>query len=321
MRFLSYWTLICLLMGLSLGDLSAADTQQAVAEAASGEEMHAMEDAGGHADAHAEGEHHGLPPAAVPIFQLGPIVVTNSMVVSFAVALILIIGAQLATRSVQAVPSGLQNFFELLVEGLYQFFEEILGKHLVKQTFWFFATVFIYILTANWFGLIPGLGTIGYGHSVDGHFVVTEPLLRGVNADLNMTAAMALFFFVLWTYWSLKNVGAGGMLGHIFNVKGHGGGFLGIFLVFVFLFVGVVEIVSICIRPVALMFRLYGNVFAGENILETVMHMGGWFFGWLLVLPFYLLELLVGAVQALVFALLTAVFTALMCEHHEDEAH
>ncbi|HBF03403.1 MAG TPA: F0F1 ATP synthase subunit A, partial [Verrucomicrobiales bacterium] len=71
----------------------------------------------------------------------------------------------------------------------------------------------------------------------------------------------------------------------------------------------------------ALMFRLYVNVFAGENILETVMHMGGWFFGWLLVLPFYLLELLVGAVQALVFALLTAVFTALMCEHHEDEAH
>ena len=111
------------------------------------------------------------------------------------------------------------------------------------------------------------------------------------------------------------------MLGHIFNVKGHGGGFLGIFLMLVFLFVGVVEIVSICIRPVALMFRLYGNVFAGENILETVMHMGGWFFGWLLVLPFYLLELLVGAVQALVFALLTAVFTALMCEHHEDEAH
>ena len=95
MRFLSYWTLICLLMGLSLGDLSAADTQQAVAEIASGEEMHAMEGA----DGHAEGEHHGLPPAAVPIFQLGPIVVTNSMVVSFAVALILIIGAQLATSS------------------------------------------------------------------------------------------------------------------------------------------------------------------------------------------------------------------------------
>ena len=74
-------------------------------------------------------------------------------------------------------------------------------------------------------------------------------------------------------------------VGHIFNVKGHGGGFLGIFLVFVFLFVGVV-IVSICIRPVALMFRLYGNVFAGENILETVMHMGGWFFGWLWYCPF-----------------------------------
>ena len=156
-----------------------------------------MEGADGHGGAHAEGEHHGLPPAAVPIFQLGPIVVTNSMVVSFAVALILIIGAQLATRSVQAVPSGLQNFFELLVEGLYQFLRKSSAASPNKPSG--FATVFIYILTANWFGLIPGLGTIGYGHSVDRHFVVTEPLLRGVNADLNMTAAMALFFFVLWT--------------------------------------------------------------------------------------------------------------------------
>ena len=153
-----------------------------------------MEGADGHGGAHAEGEHHGLPPAAVPIFQLGPIVVTNSMVVSFAVALILIIGAQLATRSVQAVPSGLQNFFELLVEGLYQFLRKSSANISSNKPSGFFATVFIYILTANWFGLIPGLGTIGYGHSVDGHFVVTEPLLRGVNADLNMTAAMALFF-------------------------------------------------------------------------------------------------------------------------------
>ena len=75
------------------------------------------------------------------------------------------------------------------------------------------------------------------------------------------------------------------------------------------------------LRPVALTFRLYGNVFAGENILETVMAMGGLYFGWLAVLPFYLLEILVGLVQALVFALLCAVFTALMCEKHDDHAH
>jgi len=91
--------------------------------------------------------------------------------------------------------------------------------------------------------------------------------------------------------------------------------------VLVFIFVGLIEVVSIGVRPVALTFRLYGNVFAGENILETVLASSK-YFGWLAVLPFYLLELLVGLVQALVFALLTSVFTALMCEHHDkDHAH
>ena len=243
------------------------------------------------------------------------------MIVVWIVAALIILFAQMATRDVKMVPTGLQNFVEMLVEGMYGFFEDILGSEMVKKTFWFFCTIFIFILFSNWFGLIPGLGTIGFGHAdPGGHgFIVTAPLLRGANADLNMTAAMALLFFVLWTYWSLKAIGAGGMASHIFAVKGHGGGFMGFFLVLVFIFVGGIEIVSICVRPVALMFRLYGNVFAGENILESVMHMGGSLLGGIVVFPFYLLELLVGLVQALVFALLTAVFTGLMCEHHEEE--
>jgi F-type H+-transporting ATPase subunit a len=91
---------------------------------------------------------------------------------------------------------------------------------------------------------------------------------------------------------------------------------MGLFMVIIFLFVGVIEVVSICFRPVALSFRLYGNIFAGENILESMMVLVPWL-GWLLPLPFYFLELLVGIVQALVFALLTAVFTALMTTHEE----
>ena len=191
---------------------------------------------------------------------------------------------------------------------------------MAKETFWFFGTIFIFILFTNWFGLIPGIGTVGW--DVDSHGHVHKPLLRGVNADLNMTAAMALFFFALWLFWSLKSIGPGGFFLHIFNVKGHGFTLMGIFLLLIYVFVGLVEVVSISVRPVALMFRLYGNVFAGENILETVMALGGPYFGWLAVLPFYFLELLVGLVQALVFALLTAVFTSLMCSHHEeDHAH
>lgn len=274
-----------------------------------------------HGNGHA-GEHHGLSANAPVIFKLGPLQITNSMFVTMIVAFGIIIVAQLATRKVQLIPSGLQNFVEYLVEGLYGFFESIVGPQMVKQTFWFFGTIFIFILFSNWFGLIPGMGTItwdtGNGTEV--------PLMRGVNADLNMTLAMAALFMVLWLFWSIKAIGAGGFLGHIFNVKGHGAGFFGIFLVIVFIFVGLIEVVSIAVRPVALTFRLYGNIFAGENILETVIHKGNEVFpylgGAIAVLPFYLLEILVGLVQALVFALLTSVFTALMCEHHgEKHAH
>ena len=270
-----------------------------------------------HADGHA-GEHHGLSPHAPVIHEIGPLQITNSMVVTIVVALLIILVAQAATSNVQLIPSGLQNFVELLVESLYGFFESILGPDMVKQTFWFFGTIFIFILFSNWFGLIPGLGTIGWAEPGQHSEHITEPLLRGVNADLNMTLGMAALFMVLWLYWSIKAIGVGGFLGHIFNVKGHGAGFFGIFLVVVFIFVGLIEVVSIGVRPVALTFRLYGNIFAGENILETVMALGGPYFGWLAVLPFYVLEILVGLVQALVFALLTSVFTALMCEHHEE---
>lgn len=300
------------ILAISAGYGADAEVSHAVDAAAN-----AIDDAAHGTDAEA---HHGLPPNAVPVFNIGPLQVTNSMIVVWIVAAAIILLAQMATRDVKMAPAGLQNFVEMLVESLYGFFEDILGSHMVKKTFWFFCTIFVFILFSNWFGLIPGLGTIGFGH-VDpaGHgFIVDAPLLRGANADLNMTSAMALLFFVLWVYWSLQALGPGGMAGHIFDVKGHGKGFLGVFLVLVFIFVGGIEIVSICVRPVALMFRLYGNVFAGENILETVMHMGGPILGGLFVFPFYLLELLVGLVQALVFALLTAVFTALMCEHHEE---
>ena len=263
-----------------------------------------------------------LPPAAIPIFRLGPFLITNSMLVTWVVALLLILVAQTAMKNAQLVPRGLQNFFEWLVGGLYEFFEGILGAHMAKKSFWFFATIFIFILFTNWFGLLPGVGTIGWGSHPDGSFIlprfhhVEEPLLRGGNADLNMTSAMALFFFFLWLVWSLQALGPVGFLKHIF---GDGKG--GFYMVAILLFVGVLEVISILFRPVSLSFRLYGNIFAGENILESMANLVP-SLGWLLPVPFYFLELLVGLVQALVFALLTAVFTAMMIgDHSHDEGH
>ena len=294
---------------------AASETSGTSAESSQNHSTKAHSDEDSHA-----GGHHGLPPNAVILKKIGPFAITNSMVVTWIVAFGLIAFAQIATKKAKLVPTGLQNFVEWLVESLVGFFEGILGEKMAKETFWFFGTIFIFILFTNWFGLIPGIGTVGW--DVDSHGHVHKPLLRGVNADLNMTAAMALFFFALWLFWSLKSIGPGGFFLHIFNVKGHGFTLMGVFLLLIYIFVGLVEVVSISVRPVALMFRLYGNVFAGENILETVMALGGPYFGWLAVLPFYFLELLVGLVQALVFALLTAVFTSLMCSHHEeDHAH
>ena len=264
-------------------------------------------------------EEHSLSQKAVEIARPFGFPITNSMLVSWIVAVGLIIFARLATREMEGVPGATQNFLEWLVAGLYGFLESIIGAHLVKRTFWFFATVFIFILSANWVGLIPGVGTIGWGHQTSDGFVVDQPLFRGANADLNLTLAMSLVFFACWIIWALQEVGPLGCLKELFGPKGETRGVLKILMIVVFFAAGWLEIISILFRPVSLSFRLYGNIFAGENMLETMSRMVPGL-GWLLPIPFYFMELLVGIVQALVFMLLCAVFTLLMCRHEETES-
>ncbi len=257
-----------------------------------------------------------LPQNAVEIARPFGFPITNSMVVTWIVAAGLIIFSRLTTRNMKQVPGGAQNLLEWLVAGVYSFLESIIGPHLVKRTFWVFATVFIFILSANWVGLIPGVGTIGWGHQTPHGFVVDQPFFRGANADLNLTFAMALVFFVLWIVWSLQEVGPVGVLKELFAPKGESAGFLKGLMIVVFFAAGFIEIVSILFRPISLSFRLYGNIFAGETMLETMSRMIPGL-GWLLPIPFYFMELLVGLVQALVFMLLCSVFTLLMVQHEE----
>jgi len=244
------------------------------------------------------------------------------MLVTWIVAAGVIILAQTAMRNPKRIPGRRQNFWEWLVEGLYNFLEGIIGRKLVQKTFWFFATLFIFILFVNWFGLIPGVGTIGwgYGDPTTGFFHVDRPLLRGGNADLNMTTAMAAVFFVLWIIWAIQANGIGGFLLHLFGPKGETTGFLKVIMVVIFFLVGWLEVISILFRPVSLSFRLFGNIYAGESTLEVMSRMAP-ALSWLLPIPFYFLEILVGIVQALVFMLLTAVFTLLIVEHESETAH
>jgi F-type H+-transporting ATPase subunit a len=296
---------------------SPSEAAPAAAASAAGGQVNPEQE--GVAPAAPEKEQHGLSQKAVEIARVFGFPITNSMIVSWIVALGLIILAQVATRNMKHVPEGAQNFLEWLVEGLYKFLEGIIGGHLAKKTFWFFATIFIFILAANWMGLIPGVGTIGWGHETSHGFVIDQPLLRGANADVNMTFAMALVFFALWIVWALQEVGPIGFLKELFAPKGETTGILKLLMVFVFFAAGCLEIVSILFRPISLSFRLFGNIFAGENMMEAMATLVPGF-GWLIPIPFYFLELLMGLVQALVFMLLTAVFTLLICQHEEGPA-
>ena len=277
--------------------------------------------------AHASGgaaPQHSLTAHPVELWEVFGFPITNSMFVTWIVAALLILFAQLATRNMKEIPEGPQNFWEWMVEALYNFLEGVIGHELVRKTFWFFATIFIFILFSNWLGLIPGIGTIGYGVRDDHGFHIAEPWFRGANADMNMTLAMAMIFFACWTVWALQTNGPIGFLLHLFAPKGETTGFLKMLMVVVFIAVGLLEVVSILFRPVSLSFRLFGNIFAGENMLEAMARLvPGWVGSILIPIPFYFLELLVGVVQALVFMLLTAVFTMLICQHEEghEAAH
>ena len=261
---------------------------------------------------------------------------TNSILVSIFISGFVIWLCRAATSRMLIVPSPLQNAFEMVVEALYDMLESIVGRHMIARTFSLLATFFIFILAANWFGLLPGVGSVGWGEPGEklGAFHslphVTTPLLRPTTADLNMTLAMALVFMCFWLYWTLTEMGLKNFVVHLFGVKGGATGVMAVFLFFIFIFVGAMEVISILIRPVSLSLRLYGNVFAGENLLSSMitlgndLHMPQWLSyvaSVTLPVPFYFLELLVGILQAFVFTLLCAVYLQLSTTHDEEEEH
>jgi F-type H+-transporting ATPase subunit a len=265
-------------------------------------------------------EGHGISLQAPVVYQLGPMPITNSMIYTLVVTAVLVFLAQLATRRLSVVPQGFQNMAEFIIESLYEMLEPIVGHHMIRRTFPLLATLFIFILCANWAGLFPGVGTIGWGHEVDGHFVVTKPLLRPPNADVNMTLGMTMVFFALWLFWVIREQGVIGFLKHTFAPKGGMSGAILIILVPIFIFVGCIEVVSIALRGISLPVRLFGNNFAGESLLHAMAHVSSsTILNSVILFPFYILELLIGAVQALVFMLLCAVYIQLNTSHEEEE--
>lgn len=232
---------------------------------------------------------------------------SNSTVMLFLAVCVISLIVWLGTRKMELIPHGIQNVIEAVYEVLYNFVQGILGPYLTQKYFWYFGTIFILILCSNYMGLIPGVGIVTTVNDAG----VVVPAFRGANADMNTTLMLGLFFAVLWFIWSIREQGIKHFLLHIFGPKGGVKGIMGFLLVPIFLFVGLVECLSIMIRPIALAARLFGNIFAGETIIEHMSEIGGPIASTLCVLPFMAMEILIGFIQALVFVLLTAIFLKL----------
>jgi F-type H+-transporting ATPase subunit a len=198
------------------------------------------------------------------------------------------------------VPSTLQNIFEFIVESLDNLTESIAGDkgrgflHIV-------GTFFLFILFSNWMGLLPGFGSIGFWEE-SGHKMVLVPLFRGPTADLNTTIALGFLSFILIQYYGFKFLHVNYFKKFI-NLKGP-----------IDFFVGILEIISDISKIISFAFRLFGNIFAGEVLLSVISFLT---YG-LAVLPFLGLEVFVGFVQALVFAMLTLVFMNISTQQHGE---
>jgi F-type H+-transporting ATPase subunit a len=260
-------------------------------------------------------EQTGVSPKASVLFDLGGgWHITNSMVTGWAISLFIIGLFLLLIGRVSMLPSRGQALVEALLEGLRGVFEPIVGKKAFRASFPVLICLFIFILINNWMGLIPGVGTIGWGHEVDGSFEVVRPLIRPHNSDFNGTIALALVSFGAWAIIVLKYAGPKVIIKDLFGNKAdrkETPAVLYFSLSVIFLLVGCIEVFSIAIRPFTLSVRLFGNIYGGENLLH-----GTHFF-----FVFYFMEALVGLIQAFVFTLLSSVYIGLLCNHGDDSEH
>ncbi|MBI2405134.1 F0F1 ATP synthase subunit A [Candidatus Gottesmanbacteria bacterium] len=226
--------------------------------------------------------------------------ISNSLLTTWLVMGILALFSLLATRNLSLVPSPIQSVAELVVGGLYSFFSGVAGKSHIRLFFPLIASLFLFIIIANWFGLLPGVGTVGFFRHEE--FV---PILRGATADLNTTLALAVTAVVAIQYFGFKTVGSHYTMRFV-NLKNP-----------ISFFLGILEIISEVSKIVSFAFRLFGNIFAGEVLLTVIAFL----VPFIVPLPFLMLEIFVGFIQALVFSMLTAVFLNVAVSHGGGESH
>ncbi len=284
---------------------------------------------------------------AEQIFSVGGIHITNTIITAYLGSLILVLISFIATRKAELIPSGFYNFVEAIVEWLLSVVEEIGGARNARKFFPVIATIFLFVISANYMGLLPVVGTIGVAEHTAGQetgvvldksagvYVVSpnakqvkegdpplsdeaqatrlgqiKPYLRSANTDVNSTLALAFWSFVIVEFWGIGALG----------LK-----YFGKFFVFppfgkftpIGAFVGVLELFSEFIRIISFTFRLFGNIFAGDVLILFMSFLAPF----IIPVVFYGLETFVGFIQAAVFALLTLVFAVMATEHHDEGEH
>lgn len=235
--------------------------------------------------------------AAERVWTVWGLPVSNAYITTWLVMALLIVLSFLATRKMSIIPNNAQLIAESIVGGLYDFFSAIAGRH-IKQFFPIVASLFIFILAANWVGLLPGVGTIGYHHGEE--FV---PLFRAATADLNMTLALAVVSVIAMQYFGFANLGSN-YLSRFISFKDP-----------IQFSVGILELISDLSKVISFAFRLFGNIFAGEVLLAVLAFL----MPFIVPLPFLFMELFVGLIQALVFSMLSTAFFAVAVSHGEGE--
>lgn len=242
--------------------------------------------------------------AAEKLFQIGGLAITNTLLTSWVVVLLLISAAFVVHQRLSLVPGGVQNVFEFFVEAILSLMQTVVGsRETAEKYFPLVGTVFIFILASNWLGIMPGVGSIGFFEIAEHHerFI---PLFRSAASDLNVTLALATLTVFIIHVLAVSAIGLRAHLAKFFTVRSP-----------IDAFVGILELVSECAKIISFSFRLFGNIFAGEVLLVVVgflLPFGG-------PLPFLMLEIFVGFVQALVFAMLTTVFISIAVSHHGSE--
>jgi F-type H+-transporting ATPase subunit a len=236
------------------------------------------------------------------LFTLGPITVTNSLLLGIIGILIVISLFTVTARQVRAGKlSRLGQFMFWMFETMYDTATEVIGDRQVTRSVMPYAVTLVFFFAINnWLGILPGIGSITY-HG--------EPLFRGIAADMNTTFALALMSMGLAQAWAIKRRGFFGnakrYLQNPFKDPLHA-------------FEGILEIVAEFSRTLALSLRMFGNVFGGEVLLIVIAYLLKWASP--IALPvFYVLELFVGAVQAYVFFMLTVAFISLAIPSKDDE--